>query len=90
MDINRKIQLVAGAVVANGLLALTVMSPSLALANPCAPKQICTPSCTIPPASNLKLCQNVAPPGCTATSFTCYYSNGCHAAFLWGLTCRYD
>jgi hypothetical protein len=65
MQSKLRLQLAAGVVIANGLLAMTVMAPRPALANPCAPIARCG-SCF-----PLSYCQSIAPPGCTATSVTC-------------------
>lgn len=60
MDIRRKIQFGAAAVIANGLLALTLMAPEAAHANPCSPQIFCA-------CGGLSFCQAKAQPGCTAT-----------------------
>jgi hypothetical protein len=65
MQSKIKLQWAAGAVIANGLLAMTAMAPRPALANPCSPYLRCG-SCF-----PLSYCQSIAPPGCTATSTTC-------------------
>jgi hypothetical protein len=65
MEIKRRFQLGSAAVIANGLLALTALSPSPALANPCT-GQVIPCSC-----HNLAYCQSIAKPGCTATSVVC-------------------
>jgi hypothetical protein len=71
METKRKLQIGAAAVIANGLVALTVMSPRPALANPCSPKTVCGwPSATCA-ANAHTVCVNNAPPGCTVTSATC-------------------
>jgi hypothetical protein len=71
---SRKIQLAAAAVVLNGLVALTAMSPDVAQANPCSPVFTCAPmgSC-----GSLALCNVIAPSGCTATGFQCVGGSGC-------------
>jgi len=69
MDIRRKLQLGAAAVIANGLIALTVMAPKIAVANPCAEIVRAGP---IGGCGNATLmCQSFALPGCTVTSATC-------------------
>jgi hypothetical protein len=65
MDIKRKVQLGAAAVIANGVIALSALSPNVALANPCATQAFCGV------CANLSFCQSAAKPGCTATSFVC-------------------
>jgi hypothetical protein len=70
METKRKVQFSAGAVIANGLLALSLMSPLPALANPCADYNQC--GCI-----NLAGCQVIAPPGCTATSAQCFINQFC-------------
>jgi hypothetical protein len=71
MEIKRRLQLGAVAVIANGLLSLMVMAPREAQANPCASINQCVTgnSCT----NWTALCQQLAPSGCTVTSFTCQY-----------------
>jgi hypothetical protein len=66
MNAKRKIQFGAAAVVANGLLALTALSPSTALANPCTDIGLCLATCATP-----SICNQVAPAGCHETSLTC-------------------
>ena len=63
MNAQRKLQLGAAAVIANGLLAITMFAPRSALAVTCSDVNSCL--CTI------STCNRVAPPGCVATSFTC-------------------
>jgi hypothetical protein len=83
METKRKLQFGAAAVIANGLLALTAMTPRTALANPCAEKILC--SC-----QNLAYCQSIAAPGCTATSVqTCTPEPACPPAHV-GTICHYD
>lgn len=60
MDTKRKVQVGAAAVIANGLLALSIMSPGTALANPCPLQSKCV-------CGDLAYCQSIAQPGCTAT-----------------------
>lgn len=69
METKRKLQLGALVVVANSLLALTVMAPRPALANPCTPIYACLGPCG--PTYSPSKCQNIAKPGCTYTSYTC-------------------
>jgi hypothetical protein len=64
MQRNRKLQVTAAVVMANGLLAIGLLSPRLALANPCAEQIVCT-------CVSLAYCQSIAKPGCTATSNSC-------------------
>jgi hypothetical protein len=71
MEITRKLQLGAAAVIANGLLALTAMTPTPAFANPCNAVRKC--GCDM----NLADCAAIAPPGCTATSVTCSIDTFC-------------
>ena len=65
METKRKLQVGATAVIANGLLALSLMTPRPAFANPCAAQIVCAVCQT------LAYCQSIAKPGCTATSVTC-------------------
>jgi hypothetical protein len=66
MLIKRKIQFGAAVVIANGVLALTVLTSQPAFANPCGEQAKCASAC-----QNLSYCQSIALPGCTATSVTC-------------------
>jgi hypothetical protein len=84
MEMKRKIQVASAAVIANGLLALTALSPSVALANPCAIQQFCH-FC-----ANLAYCQSHALPGCTATSVTCTTVGGCLPGPSEVTICHYD
>jgi hypothetical protein len=76
MNINRKIQLSAAAVIANGALALGLLSPGSALATTCGPIQSCDlldfggglGGCV---ATEQQWCTNVAPAGCTYWHSTC-------------------
>jgi hypothetical protein len=71
MQIKRKIQLGAMAVVFNSVFAL-VSLPDTALANPCTTTYVCYPF-SVCPSQSLQntLCQNSAPAGCTVTSTAC-------------------
>lgn len=68
METQRKVQLSAAAVVANGLAALYAIAPSTALANPCAPIYNEESICFI---DAYTYCQQRAQPGCTPTSASC-------------------
>jgi hypothetical protein len=70
MQIRRRLQLGAAVVIANGLIAMSLMSPDVALANPCTAKRYCGGCPT------LSICQSIANPGCTATSV-----GGCGSPF---------
>ena len=65
MQMNRKVQLGALAVVINGLLAATMLS-SPALASSCTTTQKVVCLC-----QSVAGCQSVAPPNCTAVSAQC-------------------
>jgi hypothetical protein len=73
METKRKLQLSAAAVIANGLLALTAMSPRPALANPCSPNSSCDyVGTTCNTGAAIARCNAYhAAPGCTATAATC-------------------
>jgi hypothetical protein len=86
----RKIQLSAGAVILNGLLSLTPIYPSTALANPCAQIITCYNRLTCS-ANGLSFCQSIALSGCTATSFVCAgYNIECGAPILGVIECNYN
>jgi len=72
MNINRKFQLAALAVVANGALALGLLSPHPALAATCGGRSICVSqfSCQ---NQQTQACNSIKPPGCTLVSSVCTY-----------------
>ena len=78
MNINRKIQLAAAAVIANGALALGLVTPVPALASTCPNKLICAPvgACQDPVFARNE-CQLHASPGCTAVSGECAGARSC-------------
>jgi hypothetical protein len=80
---TRKIQLGALAVIVNGLLALTVLAPQAAEANPCNGIFKCDFCFTSP-----SQCQPYAPPGCTVTSVQCV--QGACAGNKPGSTCLFN
>jgi hypothetical protein len=67
MEIKRKVQLGALAVIANATLGLTMFYATPALANPCTEQFYCAGLCP----ANLNTCNSIAPAGCTATSDQC-------------------
>jgi hypothetical protein len=71
MNAHRKIQLSAAAVIANGALALSLLSPGPASASSCGSKNI---GCQIESpcsAAGFQLCPHFAPPGCTYFGAQC-------------------
>ena len=76
MEIKRKLQLGAIAVIANGLLALTLAAPKNAFAGSCNPYAFCFTSCPSQTVQN-ELCGYYEPPGCTVASTACAYSSAC-------------
>jgi hypothetical protein len=86
MNTRLKLRLVAAAVIVNGALALSIMAPRPALANPCAPINSCTgTNCT------LAFCNLLAPSGCTATSATCTGGLPCSAVHgLVNINCQFN
>jgi hypothetical protein len=88
MKTHRKLQIGAAVVMANGLIALSAVSPTAAVANPCATYAACFVSC---PANTAQFCQSIAPSGCTVTSSSCFVSQlfpPC-PGLAW-VSCRYD
>jgi hypothetical protein len=72
MNIRRKIQLGALAVIANGLLAASMMAPRPAHAA-CADQYYCAGFC---PADATAACQSVfGPLGCTAEAGVCVWTD---------------
>jgi hypothetical protein len=74
MNINRKIQLTAAAVIVNGVLALGLLSAGPAFATTCNPRVGCIAvQCAyLTPAALAALCTY---PGCTYASATCLNLN---------------
>jgi hypothetical protein len=70
MEHKRRIQFGAAAVIANGLLALSVVSPHHALAASCSPTVVCFPA-ALCAANGAGYCRDNTPAGCTFTSATC-------------------
>lgn len=72
MNTKRKIQLAAAAIVANGALALTLLSPTPAMAVTCNDRVLCMtnpfPVCTYHASS----CEGWKPAGCKVVSSTCF------------------
>jgi len=88
MKMNRKIQLTAAAVIANGALALGLLSPSPAFATTCGPYDTCISNVTCNNVqANAYLCKSFRP-GCTYLGNICTY-NGCVGSQE-HLTCYYQ
>jgi len=93
MNINRKIQLSAAAVIATGALGLSLLSPDPARAATCGLKSVCLHGlgaiCPLPPNIVAATCNGIAPPGCTWTGgSTCHnFVSGCFDGPY--LTCFY-
>jgi hypothetical protein len=83
MVTKRRLQLGAAAVIVNGLLALSAMAPTPAVAASCTTQLFCG-FC-----GNLSFCQAHAQPGCTATSGTCAGTGGCPPSHVWTI-CQYQ
>lgn len=83
MNIHRKLQIAAAAVTANGMLALGLMAPSTALANPCATMCIRSFECSSLEQQRIQ-CQAIAPSGCTVTSTLCLWSTSDPFCFGFG------
>jgi Pyruvate/2-oxoacid:ferredoxin oxidoreductase delta subunit len=77
MNIKRKRQLTAALVVANSVLALTVLTTRPALANPCSTFTACGLAVGFCPQNATSFCNARAPAGCTVTSFTCNGNDIC-------------
>jgi hypothetical protein len=76
MNINRKIQLVATAVIANGALALGLLSPTPAFATTCGPKVVCASSNDCANGIQLADCYAATPPGCQVVAASSCYNYG--------------
>jgi hypothetical protein len=82
MNINRKIQLAASVVIANGALALGLLSSGSALAATCLPKSFCVTQsqCVLP--MSLTFCRATVPPGCSLAGAGCAgQGQGCGDAY---------
>jgi hypothetical protein len=90
--VKRKIVMASSLIMANALVAIGSVSPSVALAASCDPYYICIgySECqAFSPADRLYGCDHAnARPGCTATSATCFagLAGGCQNG---GLLCIY-
>jgi hypothetical protein len=93
MNINRKIQLTAAAVIANSVLALSLLSPDLALANTCGTSIKCLSAAYCQsPSVRAAVCTAGRPPGCIYIGSTCAFpsTNGCTAhPGTYAVTCLY-
>jgi hypothetical protein len=88
MNVNRKIQLTAAAVISNGVLALGLMSASPAFATTCNSKIVCAPTCDVD--IEFAYCSQAAPPGCTFSSAVCLNRNCVLGGFnAQQVLCRY-
>jgi hypothetical protein len=83
MQTKQKLRLGAAAVILNGLMALSVVSPRIAHAQSCPPINMCHHCFT-----TLAQCQALAPPGCTAITFGCVVG-GCGEGISLG-TCTFQ
>jgi len=88
MQIKRKIQMAAAAVILNGAVALMVLQSSPAVAGSCAARTAgCTESgeCWTNPTA---WCESLQP-GCTVTSVQCYAAGGlCGSSYMY--ICNYS
>jgi hypothetical protein len=90
MNVKRKVQLGATAIISMGAVALGMLSPA-ALATTCNLRHFCPPTygdCELfTHMERLQTCQGGAPPGCTAYAAVCDQSlPGCPNG---GLACFY-
>jgi hypothetical protein len=90
MEIKRKVQFGAVAVIANGLLALSALDPGVALASSCPDLDVCLPFCNTEGIN--MYCQGSTPPGCTFVGTTCQdIVCGGDFPLLWVIsTCHYQ
>jgi len=81
----RKIQMLAAAVIVNGALALTLMSPQGAQAASCSPVVMCGPAlvCSVGPQA----CPSVA--GCQVVSVSCGDTCGTWPIYQAYVSCNY-
>lgn len=88
MNINRKIQLAAAAVIANGALALGLLSPSPASAGSCNPEVFCVSQTTC--GAYAEYCAYYLPPGCQLTDSACLYPQHDSCGDLYPVLCNYQ
>jgi hypothetical protein len=81
MNINRKIQLAAAAVIANSALALGLMSPIPAFAAACAPKIVCAPAAICITGGQIGWCAHLYP-GCTVLTAACSTPCGASQTYI--------
>ncbi len=93
MNINRKVQLAAAAVIVNGALAVSVLSPNPSLAGTCNTKSGCSGIFVCQnPSIRASYCAGIADPGCTYVSSWCSYpaDGGCNSSQgFYLVTCNY-
>ena len=93
MQMKRKLQLGSVAVALSGIWSLGLLSPTVALANPCSPINTCYGSNhTVCESGGAAYCQSIAPSGCTVTSFTCQPTAECNVfpQKPSGITCNFN
>ena len=73
----KKIQLAAGAVIANSMLALALPLPRVAQASTCESQIVCDTWCAVIGSPNFSTCVQNAPPGCVAVDAVCLFFNPC-------------
>lgn len=90
MKMSRKIQWAATAVVANGALALNLLTPTQALAVTCTDTATCTPQ-SICQWSKNAFCTSHLPPGCVLVAAACSWpgSGGCTNGYFI-TACNYE
>jgi hypothetical protein len=87
MNRNRKIQLTAATVIANGALAFGLLSSSPALAATCNPITTCAYFGLNQCFLSLGYCRALTPPGCTFRAYYC--AGGCTGGAA-KVTCYYQ
>ena len=87
MDIKRRIQLGAAAIVVNGIATVALMAPVPVIAGSCGPTSTCVPTsyCSV---AGVSYCISHTPSGCTFVSATCADLAECNAGSI-SLVCQY-
>jgi hypothetical protein len=81
MNINRKLQLAAVAVIANGALALCLLAPGSAFAASCAGGRFVCGVGICNNANELFACLRATPPGCKLVNFAGCDNRGCEFCY---------
>jgi hypothetical protein len=85
----RKFQLMAVAVITNGVIVLGCMSPKTALAATCGTVPLCVIQSLCQGGGGQASCIGATPPGCTFNAAICLYPNTVCGPSRYTLLCNY-